>query len=144
MATSHAKAQDLAESVYLTGRRTVLKGLAETLRQLDKVYAADAAAIQAALKELLEKAGVPQSKVKKVIDDVFKSSRPQRVELVAEAIRQATVTAAGTDSKTFKAIFEGDRDAAVPLGRGRSSSPKKPTPWLRLVRASEGSSRATN
>lgn len=144
MAVSHAKAQDLSESVFLKGRQIVLRSLGATLQQLDKLYADDAAKIQKALQDLLERAGVPSTKVQKIITGVFSASRPERVELVAAAIRQAAITAAATDSKLAAAIFKGDRDAAIPLEKGRSSSPRKRTPWLRLVPAYEGSSAATS
>lgn len=144
MAVSHAKAQDLSESVYLKGRQIVLRSLGATLRQLDKLYAKDAAEIQRKLQDLLEKAGVPSSRVQKIIAGVFSASRQERVALVGQAIQQAAVTASATDSKLAKAIFQGDRDAAVPLGKGRSSSPKNQTPLLRLVSASEGSSAGTS
>ena len=122
MAVSHAKAQDLSESVYLKGRQTVLRSLGATLRKLDKLYESDAAKIQKQLQSILEKAGVPSTKVQKVIAGVFSASRPERVALVERAIQQATITASATDSKLAKAIFEGDRDAAGPLAKGRSSS----------------------
>ncbi len=144
MAVSHAKAQDLSESVFLKGRQIVLRSLSATLQQLDKLYENDAAKIQKALQDLLEKAGVPSTKVQKIITGVFSASRAERVELVGTAIRQAAITAAATDSKLAQAIFRGDRDAAVPLEKGRSSSPRRRTPWLRLVRGSEGNSAETS
>ncbi len=144
MPPSHAQAQDLAESVYLTARKTVLSSLGRTLEKLDAVYVSDAKRIQLEMQRLLKGAGVPPKEIKKAIDGVFAKSRPKRIELVADAIRHATATATAADEKTFRAVFEGDREAAVPLGRGRSASPRSPTPWLRLVSASGGSSPATS
>lgn len=124
MARSHESAQKLAEVVYKRGRRIVLSTLGATIERLDALYAADAEAIQQQLQVVLQRAGVPTSEVKRIVDDVFAASRPQRIAAVEQAIQHAAVTAADTDSQTFKAVFGGDRAAAVPLAVGRSRSPR--------------------
>lgn len=144
MPPTHAEAQDLAEGIYLRSRNVVLRSLDKVMKRLDRVYAKDAKQITKELQLLLKRSGVPPKDIARIVDGVFAASRVERAALVGEAVRAATITATAADERTFKAIFEGDRDAAVPLGGGRSSSPKSQTRSLRLVSASAASSRSTS
>ncbi len=104
--SGHTRAQELAEAVYLKGRAATLRSLGATLRDLDGLYASDAAEMRKALQELLAQAGVPNSRIKRVIDGIFSASRADRTAIVADAIQGAARSAVAADSKTFKAIFK--------------------------------------
>ncbi len=143
MAKSHAEAQDLAERVYNTARDSVRRTAASAVAQLDKISDADAAKLKEQLGKLFAQSGIPLRRAEKMIDDVFNASRARRIRVVEAAIRTASTTAQGVDDKTFRAVFGGEREAAVPLGKGRSASSRSGTPWLRLVNASAAGSTST-
>lgn len=140
MARSHAEAQDLAEKVYDTARASVRRTAASAVGRLDKIAAGDAEKLKDQLRKLFQQSGIPLRRAEKMVDDVFDASRAQRIRVVEAAIREASTIAQGVDKKTFRAVFGGEREAAVPLGRGRSASSRSGTPWLRLVSVSEDGS----
>ncbi len=144
MAKSHAEAQDLAEKVYETARASVRRTTASAVGRLDKIAADDADKLKEQMRKLFQQAGIPLRRAEKLIDGVFDASRAQRIGVVEAAIREASTTAQGVDAKTFRAVFGGEREAAVPLGRGRSASSRSGTPWLRLVSASEDGCTSTD
>ena len=126
--------------VYRAARRSALATTGRAVKKLDELYAKDAEKLKRDLRKLFKISGVPERRANTLIDEAFRGSRAERVKVVEAAVREAATTGHGMDKATFDAVFGGDRDAAVPFETGRSASPQKRTPSLRLLRGSEDES----
>jgi hypothetical protein len=141
MAKPYRQAQDLTRGVYLTARQQVLRSIGNTVEQLDALYAGDAERLKRELTKLLRLSGFPQRRAAQIIDSVLAGSRAQRVEIVRKAVENAARVGRKLDKATFDTVFGKDKDAALPLGKGRSGSRPIGTPLrLRANESGEGSS----
>lgn len=141
----------------MTARGRLLAQIGEHIDRLDVLYAQDAEAIKAALRQMLGIAGVPARRVDVAIDGILKGSRASRVAVLEAAVMAGASAAKGLDAATFRAVFDKTTTAAEgrkysdekeptpdPKALTASGSPTTPTRRLRLVRGYAGESTETD